>query len=145
MPFAKRTRRLTLLVLAAYLAANTLGVLWHERLHAHAPDVACCHADAEHTHAGHTHASHARARHDHPGLRFPTPQDDSAGSFIAADTHDHNCVVCRVVGQPVVAAVVVELARSTAITADLALSPAAAPRSLSARLAQSRAPPSATI
>jgi len=127
MPFATRSRRLTLLVLAAYLAAHTLGALWHERLHAHAGPAACCHA--------HDHAAHA-----HPAKSEGTAAN---GELNNAGAHDHSCVVCRIAGQPVVPATVAVVEVSTAISPDSLPCPAAAPRTLAVRLAQSRAPPTA--
>jgi len=130
MPFAKRSRRLTLLVLVAYLAAGTLGMLLHEHVHAHATADACCHS-----HDGTTH-SHG------PGS---APADDQSGPRLLGTSSAHYCFICRVTGQPVVAAIAVSVEVSASVTPDLLPSPAAAPRSLAARLAQSRAPPAAAI
>jgi hypothetical protein len=123
MPFVKSTRRLTLVVLAAYLAVNSLGTLLHERLHAHESAESCCHA-----HDGHPHS----------------PAPDSAAPDLQA-SHAHDCVVCRVTGQPVVPSVAVAVELSAIVSPDSLPCPAAAPRSLAARLAQSRAPPVAAI
>lgn len=124
MPFAKRFRRLTLLVLVAYLAAGTLGMLLHEHVHAHSATETCCHDHACH--------SQSAAETESPALASTT-------------THDHDCAVCRVTGQPVVAAIAVTVELSARVAPDALPCPAAAPRSLAARLAQSRAPPAATV
>lgn len=124
MPFATRSRRMTLLVLAAYLAAHTLGALWHEQLHAHAGAEACCHA--------HDHSAHA-----HPAK----PDRAAANGELNAATQDHACVVCRIAGQPIVPASATAVEVSTAISPDSLPFPAAAPRTLAVRLAHSRAPP----
>lgn len=128
MPFATRTRRTTLLVLAAYLAAHTLGALWHEQLHAHVGAEACCHT---HEHTGHTH---------------PVQSDRAVtqeGEWIAAGAQDHACVVCRIAGQPVVPAAAAAVDVSTDICPDALPCPAATPRTLAVRIAHSRAPPTA--
>ncbi len=125
-----RARRLSLLVLVAYLAAGTLGMLWHEHVHAHATADVCCH-----THDGTTH-SHG------PGS---APADDQSGPRLLGTSSAHDCFICRVTGQPVVAATPVEVELSEDVAPDPLPCPAAAPRSLAARLAQSRAPPAAAI
>lgn len=125
MPFAKRFRRLTLVVLAAYLAVNSLGTLLHEHLHAHSATETCCHA--------------------HHCVSQPADETSSSTGLIATAAHDHDCVVCRVTGQPVVAAVAVVFGRSEVVAPDPLPCPAAVPCALAARLAQSRAPPAAAI
>jgi hypothetical protein len=126
MPFAARTRRISLLVLAAYLAAQTLGAVLHERLHVHAGDSACCH-----THAAQDHSQ----RCERPA--------DPAGDLNGLPSHDDGCVVCRIAGQKVLPAVAATADVSAGVYPDLIPSPAAAPRTIAARLAQSRAPPRA--
>ena len=124
MPFATRSRRMTLLVLAAYLAAHTLGALWHEQLHAHAGDSACCHG------------------HDHPGHAHPAKSDRTAANReLGAASQDHHCVVCRIAGQPIVPATAAATEVSADVCSDALPCPAAAPRTIAVRLAQSRAPP----
>jgi hypothetical protein len=123
MNYVTRPRRLTLVVLVAYLAANSLGLLVHEHLHAHTSAEACCH----------DHACHAA----------PADSDSPALSTVA--DHDHACVVCRVTGQPVVAAVAAAVELSALVAPDSLPCSAAAPYSLAARLAQTRAPPAAAI
>lgn len=124
MNFVTRPRRLTLVVLMAYLAVNSLGTLVHEHVHAHPAAETCCHG----------HACHA-------------PQADAADSptFVATAAYEHDCVVCRVTGQPVVAAAFAAVELSAAVAPDPLPCPAAAPRALAARLAQSRAPPAAAV
>ena len=137
MPLAKRSRRLTLLVLAAYLAANSLGMLWHEHVHSHAAADACCHA--------HLHGSGGHGNDGHKQDSSPLPASDSTGPRFTATQDAHDCVVCRVTGQPVVAAVAVVVELSALVAPDPLPCPAAAPRSLAARLARSRAPPAAAV
>ncbi len=125
MHCATRPRLTTLMVLAAYLAAHTLGALLHERLHVHAAGDVCCHAhDHNHGHAYETEAS--------------TPEGNLASK---GALHDHDCVVCRVTGQPVVPAVAADFDMVADVRPDALPCPAAAPRSLAVRIAQSRAPP----
>ncbi len=123
-PFT-RARRLTLVVLAAFLAVNSLGSLLHEHVHAHSATETCSHA--------------------HHCVSQPADETASSTGLIATAAHDHDCFICRVTGQPVVATTAVEVELSEDVTPDPLPSPAAAPRSLAARLAQSRAPPAATI
>ncbi len=126
MPFATRSRRMTLLVLAAYLAAHTLGAPWHEQLHAQAGDETCCHG------------------HDHAGRAHPAKSDGTAANGeLGATSQDHFCIVCRLAGQPIVPATAAATEVSADVCSDALPCPAAAPRTLAGRLAQSRAPPTA--
>jgi hypothetical protein len=133
MPFALCTRRITLLVLAAYVAAHTLGTVLHEHLHVHAGDQVCCHAH-DHSHAGHQHAPHGAAAE-----RTADPN----GVLNGLPTLDEGCIVCRIAGQKVLPAVAVTTDASAGICPDAIPAPAAMPRTIAARLAHSRAPPSA--
>jgi hypothetical protein len=132
MPFVHLAHRLRVFVLAAYLAAGTLGMLCHEHLHSHALSESCCHL---HRHKGHEHA-HAQAE---PG-RF-----SESATLVAAAEHDHGCIVCRVNGQPVVTAIAMNVDATAILRPDSLPCPVAAPLSLAIRLAQSRAPPLARI
>jgi hypothetical protein len=132
MPFSASTRRLTLLVLAAYVAAHTLGAVLHEHLHVHAGDQVCCHAH-DHAHAGQRHSPDTASERT----------DDSAGELNGLPAHDDGCIVCRIAGQKVLPALAIATDVSAGVCPDLIPSPAALPRTIAARLAHSRAPPRA--
>jgi|GEM_PF-3265115 len=118
-----RARRLTLVVLVAYLAVNSLGALLHEHVHAHPATETCCQT--------------------HHGASQSADNTASSAGLIAEAAHDHDCCICRVTGQPVVAAIAVTVEPSARVAPDPLSSLAAVPRLLAARLGQSRAPPAA--
>lgn len=134
---SRRAHRLTTWsLLAAYLVANLVGGLFHDHEHAHdcQQSVAC--AGAEHA-CDHEHESeHADHHHD---------ADDDAESLALSGTpaldHDHDCAVCRYLGQRILSVAVVIATTHVPAIAMVALVPADEPHVTLARTTRSRAPP----
>ncbi len=125
-----RYRRLSLLVLAAYLAAGTLGMLWHEHVHGHA---ACCPAaHSEHDH-DHDHAERgeqaALADHDHHGKH--------------SKLHDDDCAVCQQAGVRTLVALQAPAAIACKLCRQIAPRAIASPALATPGIFHPRAPPAA--
>jgi hypothetical protein len=122
-----RNRLTTCVLLAAYLAATTLGGLFHD-------------------HACEVHASCAAAcQHDHDGHHDPHADDDVAGlGDEPADgnpLHDDACAICRFVGQRVMTVEAAELVRLCSLNVELPAVRISQPSAPLARTIHSRAPP----
>jgi len=125
----RRYRRTTLALLAAYLAATTLGDLFHDHDHGAAgccPRAVAC--------ADHDHES-GDVDHDHPTRQSA----DEHGSALHGDD---GCAVCRLAGQRTVPAAAVEPLTAGNVIAEVAVAQPAQPIVSFARTTHSRAPPS---
>lgn len=140
---ASRSRTATLLVLAAYFAAHTLGALLHEQLHEHAAGTVCCHSHDGHGNDGHSH--HRHLGHGNRPSQHDTDRTPSDGLNIAgrAMSHDHACIVCRLSGQPVVSTASAAIELSAELCLAAIETHFTAPHTTSVRISQSRAPPAA--
>jgi hypothetical protein len=125
--FRLRAPLTTLLVLSAYLAAHTLGALVHESLHAH-------------SHAGD--CQHVHVHHQHPqGCTPSESQPAEEGWSGLADTHQHDCVVCQVTGQPIITPAPASVTLIADVCQDAVVHAACNLPAQHARISQARAPP----
>lgn len=124
---ASRYRRVSLLVLACYLASGTTGALVHEHLHHHGHDHAHA-AGLDHCHEHHAeHAHEALPDHDHE-------QDEPA-------LHADDCVVCRLAGQRTTPLATVDPPARVGQCQTLTVLAASSPALWLPGIAQPRAPP----
>jgi hypothetical protein len=123
----RRYRLTTFLLLAAYLAANTLSGLWHDHAEPPGATTACCrHSDHE----------HAAGEHGASDLA-----DVGSAPVDGAAVHDDDCTVCRFVGQRVLPVASAPLGTWTELSVELSLVHAWQPVVTTVRTTHSRAPP----
>ena len=128
----RRHRLTTCLLLAAYLAANTLGGLLHDHAVPIGGATACC-QHTDHEHADREHGDRAHADSDVVGFGALPAQGGAL--------HDDDCTVCRFVGQRVLSAVAGPLCAWTELSVGLAVVHASQPVVTTLRTTHSRAPP----
>lgn len=127
----RRNRLSTHLVVAAYLAATTLGGLWHDHADHAGPDEHAAAGGCEHEAAEHG-ASHARCA------------SESAGAVSHGETsHDDDCVLCRFVGQRVITAEIGQLDQVSDLSVALVVAHPQRTVVSIASTTHSRAPPRA--
>ena len=119
---ASRNRLTTLVVLASFLAANTLSGLLHDHPAEADGDHACCHqhsgGEGDHDEG----ATGARSRHD-------------------TALHDDDCIACRFAGQRSLSVDVEHADHFCQLSIKLVAAPCDSPAVTLARTAHSRAPP----
>lgn len=120
-------------MLAAYVAASTLGGLLHDHAgHGHCDVAGCQQGTADRENPGHRagEADHAR---EVAGLNQDSPDGDPL--------HDDDCVVCRFVAQRVVAVETASLERLCKLSVELSIIRVRQATAPIARTVHSRAPP----
>jgi hypothetical protein len=129
----RRFPLLSVLLLAAYVAASTFGGLFHD--HAghghHEADSGCQHGRAEHRCPGQP--ADEDDAHQVAGVSQEAPDDDPL--------HDDDCEVCRFVAQKVVAVETASLERLCQLSVDLTTVDVSQPTAKVTRTTHSRAPP----
>jgi DUF2946 family protein len=115
----RRFRLTSYLLLAAYLAANTVGGLFHQ------------HGDVE----------HSGGRCEHVALDFDGHQHGIDHSTDGKSPHDDDCTVCRFAGLKTMPAAPVQLVALCDLSVELAVVHSRGPAATVARTLHSRAPP----
>jgi hypothetical protein len=123
----RRHRLTTLLLLAAYLAANMFSGLLHDHAEPAGGATACC------GHTDHEHAAGEHASSELVGIGS-APANGTA-------THDDDCTVCRFVGQRVLPVAGGPMGTWTELSVELSLVHACQPVATILRTTHCRAPP----
>ena len=132
----RRNRLSTHLVVAAYLAATTLGGLWHDHTE---------HAGADHA-GPDEHAAAGGCEHDaadHGASHAHCASESACAVSHGQTSHDDDCVLCRFVGQRVITAEIGQLDQVSDLSVALAVAHPQRTVVSIASTTHSRAPPRA--